>query len=160
MNITIHKAQLSNLVEVSKLFDAYRVFYKQKSDLSLALDFLRQRLENSQSVIFYAKNDQDEYLSNISANKIQLSMDYQDTHWQARLKLKHRLANNNVAQGEQQLDKANIIEANWLIELNNQWQLTFWVDNLLNDSYTLTADKKASLSFERQLGIRLTWQND
>jgi len=61
MNITIHKAQLSNLVEVSKLFDAYRVFYKQKSDLSLALDFLRQRLENSQSVIFYAKNNQDEY---------------------------------------------------------------------------------------------------
>ena len=43
MNITIHKAQLSNLVEVSKLFDEYRVFYKQKSDLSLALDFLTQR---------------------------------------------------------------------------------------------------------------------
>lgn len=61
MNITIHKAQLSNLVKVSKLFDAYRVFYKQKSDLSLALDFLTQRLENSQSVIFYAKNDNNEY---------------------------------------------------------------------------------------------------
>ncbi|NQY93226.1 MAG: GNAT family N-acetyltransferase [Campylobacteraceae bacterium] len=61
MNITIHKAQLSNLEEVSKLFDAYRVFYKQKSDVSLALDFLTQRLENAESVIFYAKNDHDEY---------------------------------------------------------------------------------------------------
>lgn len=104
------------------------------------------------------RDEQDEYLSNISANKLQLSMNYQETHWQASLTLEHRFANNNVTPNEQPLDCANVIEANWLVELNEQWYLTFWAENLLNDSYTLTSDKKSSLSSQRQFGIRLSWQ--
>lgn len=38
--------------ELVVLFDKYRVFYKQASDLSLAERFLRARLENNESIIF------------------------------------------------------------------------------------------------------------
>jgi len=40
MNVTIKTVDLPDLTEVSKLFDAYRVFYKQDSDVTLAEGFL------------------------------------------------------------------------------------------------------------------------
>lgn len=42
----------SNLVV--ELFDKYRVFYKQPSDISLAKTFIQTRLDNKESIIFVA----------------------------------------------------------------------------------------------------------
>src|ERR1700741_2780279 len=42
----------SNLVV--PLFDLYRQFYKQESDIRLAENFIRERLSNNESVIFVA----------------------------------------------------------------------------------------------------------
>ena len=39
---------------VIPLFDQYRVFYKQPSDIALADHFIKTRLENNESVIFVA----------------------------------------------------------------------------------------------------------
>jgi ribosomal protein S18 acetylase RimI-like enzyme len=47
----------SNLVIA--LFDKYRVFYKQPSDLQLAQAFIEARLNNNESVIFVALDDKD-----------------------------------------------------------------------------------------------------
>lgn len=41
---------------VMTLFDQYRVFYKQTSDLALARSFLRERLDQNQSVLFLCVN--------------------------------------------------------------------------------------------------------
>ena len=48
----IVQANLKHLDDVTKLFDAYRVFYRQTSDLSAARSFVQQRLEQRDSVIF------------------------------------------------------------------------------------------------------------
>ena len=42
---------------VTGLFDKYRIFYKQPSDLALAESFIKDRLENKESVIFVALAD-------------------------------------------------------------------------------------------------------
>jgi ribosomal protein S18 acetylase RimI-like enzyme len=47
--ITLQEYQL-----VTPLFDDYRVFYKFPSDLPLAERFIRERLENKESIIFAA----------------------------------------------------------------------------------------------------------
>jgi ribosomal protein S18 acetylase RimI-like enzyme len=39
---------------VIKLFDSYRVFYKQATDIERAKDFIQSRLDNSESVILIA----------------------------------------------------------------------------------------------------------
>jgi ribosomal protein S18 acetylase RimI-like enzyme len=39
---------------VIDLFDQYRVFYKQPSNKQLADDFIKERLENNESIIFVA----------------------------------------------------------------------------------------------------------
>jgi len=47
---------------VTDLFDKYRMFYKQPSDITLAQTFIRDRLENNESIIFVAvvRNDDNE----------------------------------------------------------------------------------------------------
>ena len=57
MAISVKRATLENLNEVSDLFNAYRVFYKQDSDVNLAVNFISERIQNKDSVIFYANNE-------------------------------------------------------------------------------------------------------
>ena len=52
MSINIKKVSMNEVKEVAKVFNAYRVFYGQESDLELAEDFLKQRVQNNESVIF------------------------------------------------------------------------------------------------------------
>jgi GNAT superfamily N-acetyltransferase len=46
------QAQLQDVDTLAPLFDAYRVFYEQSSDMALAKEFLTQRLTKKDSVIF------------------------------------------------------------------------------------------------------------
>ncbi|RAJ17087.1 GNAT family N-acetyltransferase [Olleya aquimaris] len=52
--MTIIQANQSHLDQVAPLFDAYRVFYKQQSNLETAKQFLKQRLEKQDSIILIA----------------------------------------------------------------------------------------------------------
>ena len=52
--VTIKQANLSNLEAVVSLFDKYRIFYKQESNLEAASLFLTERITKKESVIFIA----------------------------------------------------------------------------------------------------------
>lgn len=54
MLLEIKKATQNDTAMVAMLFDAYRKFYGQKSDLPAAFDFLEQRMTKQDSVIFVA----------------------------------------------------------------------------------------------------------
>lgn len=54
MSITTRSASISDIEELVRLFDAYRVFYKKESDLPLARSFLEERFANDESKIFVA----------------------------------------------------------------------------------------------------------
>jgi ribosomal protein S18 acetylase RimI-like enzyme len=54
LNIEIIKAELTDLPQVANLFDQYRVFYKQTSDLELATQFISERLTFKDSIIHIA----------------------------------------------------------------------------------------------------------
>jgi GNAT superfamily N-acetyltransferase len=50
-------ADVKELEEVSKLFDRYRIFYHQSSDLDAARSFLQDRFQHGESKIFIARAD-------------------------------------------------------------------------------------------------------
>ncbi len=50
----IQQATLNELEALTELFDLYRVFYEQKSDLNGARNFLKERISNEESVAFIA----------------------------------------------------------------------------------------------------------
>ncbi|WP_108651652.1 GNAT family N-acetyltransferase [Dongshaea marina] len=60
--IKIQQATLAQLDDVAILFDKYLQFYEQPADLGLCTQYIRQRMENSESVIFLATNAQGEAL--------------------------------------------------------------------------------------------------
>jgi hypothetical protein len=51
-------AHVEHLQEVSKLFDRYRVFYKQSSDIEAAKAFLQERFQKHDSIIFVALDNE------------------------------------------------------------------------------------------------------
>lgn len=54
--ISTRYATLDDVDAVAPLFDAYRQFYKQAPDLSLARRFLHERLSRNESVLFVAED--------------------------------------------------------------------------------------------------------
>jgi hypothetical protein len=50
----VKRAAVADLDAVAPLFDAYRQFYGQRSDLAAARAFLDERLRRDESVIFFA----------------------------------------------------------------------------------------------------------
>ncbi len=60
MNIT--QATLNDIETIADLFNQYRQFYQQSSDIEGAKAFLTQRLKNDESVIFLARNAEGEAL--------------------------------------------------------------------------------------------------
>lgn len=56
MEFVITRAGIQEVEELTPLFDGYRVFYKQESDLEGAKKFLLERLSRDESVIFIAKH--------------------------------------------------------------------------------------------------------
>lgn len=57
MDYKIRKASLEDLDEVAMLFDLYRIFYRQDSDIEKGKVFLKERFMNSESDIFLAIAD-------------------------------------------------------------------------------------------------------
>lgn len=57
MNYQIKQASIDDYQQVAVLFDSYRQFYQQRSDINLAQAYLKQRLEQQQSIIFHAVDD-------------------------------------------------------------------------------------------------------
>lgn len=55
----VHQAKLEDLEGVSNLFNLYRMFYQQTSDLEGAKNYIKNRLESKDSVIFVVKDKQE-----------------------------------------------------------------------------------------------------
>lgn len=55
----VEQLTIYQLEKIVPLFDAYRQFYEQESDMDAARAFLKARLEKKQSVIFVAQQDDD-----------------------------------------------------------------------------------------------------
>ena len=56
MEVIIRRATSDDIEQIAKLFDDYRVFFEQISDLPTAKEFLSNRLRNLESIIFCAYN--------------------------------------------------------------------------------------------------------
>lgn len=55
--LTIHEVEGKHLDDLAKLFNEYRIFYKQADNMSKAYQFLEERIAKSDSRIFIAYRD-------------------------------------------------------------------------------------------------------
>jgi GNAT superfamily N-acetyltransferase len=50
----IRKATITDVDAVAELFDQYRIWYGKESDISRAIEFLKARINNDESIVFIA----------------------------------------------------------------------------------------------------------
>ena len=55
--VRIIQADAGDLPAIARLFNAYRVFYRQPSDVAAAETFITERFQRGDSVIFFARVD-------------------------------------------------------------------------------------------------------
>jgi ribosomal protein S18 acetylase RimI-like enzyme len=58
----IRKASIEDLNQIAQLFDKYRQFYEQAPNLLLATQFIGERINKQESVIFVAENSEGELI--------------------------------------------------------------------------------------------------
>jgi len=60
MEFNIEKANIHHYEQVGKLFDLYRQFYKYESNLVESTNYIKDRINNNESIIFIAISDANE----------------------------------------------------------------------------------------------------
>jgi len=58
----IIRAEIEHIDELAELFNSYRVFYEQDSNVELARNFIKSRMENKESTIFVSQNSDEELI--------------------------------------------------------------------------------------------------
>ncbi len=163
LSIAIFNNDVKNYIERIQIDENTRSYNNTKNGIIKGIEF---SFSSTYPSSFYyqlsghylsATDDKNQNLTDISPNKLQLDLGYQAALWQSKLTLKRRFSKSDFASGEQKLNAANIVNANIVYDLDTDWQLSAWVENLLDKEYLLTMDKKSALSTERTFGIRLTW---
>lgn len=56
MDVQVHRADATHIDQVASLFDAYRGFYGQPSNLNQSRHFIAERIARDESVIFCARD--------------------------------------------------------------------------------------------------------
>jgi len=57
-SLVVKQASIEHIDEIANLFNEYRVFYKQMSDIGGAKQFLQERFEHRDSVIFFVVDEE------------------------------------------------------------------------------------------------------
>jgi len=112
------------------------------------------------ATVIEGKNSQNQPLSDIPSDRISLTLNYQNDRWQARLRLQHRRSKNDPGGGEVSTRSANILAGNISYQVNSSWNLRFYADNLLDDTYVSSSDDLSTLAAGRHFGFVINWQSD
>ena len=57
MKINLKKATLDDANMIGEVFDLYRIFYNQVPDISVAQQYIAERLKNNESTIFFVEEN-------------------------------------------------------------------------------------------------------
>ncbi|MDT0122184.1 GNAT family N-acetyltransferase [Paenibacillus sp. RRE4] len=76
MTIDIRQANLNDISEVSRLFNEYRMFYGQHSDLEAATSFIKERMNKQESMIFMAACNEESKVTDTAMGLVQIYPSY------------------------------------------------------------------------------------
>ena len=56
-NLIIKEATVKDSEKIGEVFDLYRQFYKKNPDKIISIEYIKQRLTNKESTIFFVEED-------------------------------------------------------------------------------------------------------
>ncbi|WP_299229536.1 GNAT family N-acetyltransferase [uncultured Psychroserpens sp.] len=145
--MTIIQATLSDLDALTELFDSYRVFYKQSSDLKHSKQFLKERMLKNDSIIYMT------YLQNNAVGFTQLYPLLSSVSMQSMYLLNDLYVHQNYRKqgiGEALIDKAKQLCKN---ENNKGLAIQTAFDNPAQHLYQ-------RLGFAKDTDLHFFWSNE
>lgn len=104
------------------------------------------------------ETDDGSTLADISADRVQLGLEYETDRWDARVRWQHRFAKGDPGPGEVSIDAVDLLSASFGYQLTEELRLIVRGQNLLDESYFASADDLASAAPGRSLGLGLSWR--
>ena len=102
------------------------------------------------------RDDDENTLSDIPANRIQTRVRYAVADWSIDGSLQYRFSKDEVGSGERATPAAWIAELAFNKNLGNGLNMSLFVDNLLDEQYYSSSDDIAPLAEGRSFGVKFT----
>lgn len=96
-------------------------------------------------------------LADVSQNRVRLGLEYEADRWRGRLRWQHRFEKDDAGPSEVPLDAADLVAASVSYEIGPRFTVTLRGDNLLDETYTASADDQASPAPGRSVGVGLAF---
>ncbi len=94
-------------------------------------------------------------IADIPAPALDLGLAYGAGAWELGINWQHRFAKDDVAATELDLDSADLVSAYYQHQIGEQTVFSAYAENVLNQSFRISADEIATLGNRRRIGIRL-----
>jgi iron complex outermembrane receptor protein len=96
-------------------------------------------------------------LADIPADRVHLGLSGQGSRWGGRLRLERRSEKTALGSGEKETSAASLLSGGVSYGVNRDLRLTLSGENLLDEAYFNSADRKVPLSAGRSIGLALSW---
>jgi len=107
---------------------------------------------------YIGKDDNNQYLSDIPADKLTVGYIWNASDWSAKASWTHRREKNQFGDGEVASKAFNVLSAGAHFQVNRQWSLDIAIDNLLDELYIASNDDLDTWAQGRNLSIKILWQ--
>jgi len=108
--------------------------------------------------ILRGEDENGDAISDIPSNRMLFGLSHQAGKWQSLINFEYRTHKNNPGNGEKKIPSANLLSTAIRYQVNQQLQLSLSANNLFDEEYFASADKKASYAPRRSFGINLSWK--
>jgi iron complex outermembrane receptor protein len=98
-------------------------------------------------------------LADIPADRVHLGVSGQGARWGGRLRLERRSEKTALGSGEKATPAASLLSGGVSYGVSQDLRLTLSGENLLDEAYFNSADRKVPLSAGRSIGLALSWAN-
>ena len=104
------------------------------------------------------EDDQGKVLADIPSNRFVLGVNYNINRWEGQINLEMRANKEDIGSGEKEISSAQILSAMLRYKFNQDMEISVNGNNLLNEKYVNSADRKATFVSERSVGVSVSWK--
>jgi len=109
--------------------------------------------------IIEGRDNDDRPLSDVPPDELFVGFDHRFGPWSVDARWTHRADKSDPGSGEQSIPSAELLSAGLTWRITDAWTVAVSGSNLLDEEYTPSADRKATLAPGRRWAIRWIWRN-
>jgi outer membrane receptor protein involved in Fe transport len=96
-------------------------------------------------------------LADIPSNRFSLGLNHHYSKWKTQLNIEFIAHKSKLGNSEKETTSSTLLSAAVHYQANPNWSIAFSANNLLNEKYFTSSDKKSALAPERSVALSFSW---